>query len=91
MLMRLHVYYYGSVQGVGFRYTIERTAVSLGLTGWVKNLNDGRVEAIVDGDKNSIDKFLAKTGSVFKEYIRDIDTDWSESKNEFETFDIRFE
>jgi len=91
MKMRLHIYYYGSVQGVGFRYTIERTAVSLGLTGWVKNLNDGRVEAIVDGDKNSIDKFLAKTGSVFKEYIRDIDTDWSESKNEFETFDIRFE
>lgn len=40
----------GHVQGVGFRYFVQRTATALGLTGWVRNLPDGRVEVLGQGE-----------------------------------------
>jgi len=46
MAKRAHVYYSGSVQGVGFRFTAEDLARQNNLTGWVKNLADGRVEIV---------------------------------------------
>lgn len=54
MKIRKHIYFSGSVQGVGFRYRAYYAAESLGLTGWVKNLWDGRVEMEVQGDPESI-------------------------------------
>jgi acylphosphatase len=48
--MRRHLFYSGRVQGVGFRYTAQRIARSFAVTGWVRNLPDGRVELIVEGD-----------------------------------------
>lgn len=87
---RLHVYYSGSVQGVGFRFTAERIANSLGLTGWVRNLKDGRVEAVCEGEKPDLEYFLRKITNIFKDYIRDADTEMSEARGEFEGFDIRF-
>jgi acylphosphatase len=47
---------YGNVQGVGYRSYIGRVAERLGLAGWIKNLADGSVEAIFQGDKDSVDK-----------------------------------
>ncbi len=85
-----HVYYSGSVQGVGFRFTAERFAQSLGLAGWVKNLHDGRVEILLEGKEAVIKEFLQKVETVFKDYIRDTQTEWSEATDELETFDIRF-
>ncbi len=90
MSKRLHVYYSGTVQGVGFRYTAERVAGSLGLKGWAKNLPDGRVEVLCEGPKAALDQFAEKIYSVFKEYIRDADIDWSDATGEFDDFDIRF-
>ena len=87
---RLHLYYSGSVQGIGFRYTAERIADSLKLTGWVKNLPDGRVEVMVEGNEPEIELFLQKINDIFKEYIRDIGTEWGEATGEFSGFDIRF-
>jgi acylphosphatase len=49
----------GEVQGVGFRRFTEATAQALELTGWVRNLRDGRVEAIASGDEAVLDKFKA--------------------------------
>lgn len=86
---RLHVYYAGSVQGVGFRFTAERTALSLGLNGWVRNLSDGRVEVLCEGAESLLREFLRKVDGVFREYISDIDAEWGEATGEFEGFDIK--
>ncbi|MDO4293638.1 MAG: acylphosphatase [Eubacteriales bacterium] len=56
--MRRHYYFSGRVQAVGFRYTAYRTANRMGLTGWVENLEDGRVEMEVQGQAGTIDLFL---------------------------------
>ena len=90
MNKRLHIYYSGSVQGVGFRYTAERFAYSLGLTGWARNLRDGRVEVLCEGKESAAKEFLQKIEGVFKSYIRDCAVDWAEATGEFEGFDIRF-
>ncbi|MFH0763629.1 MAG: acylphosphatase [Candidatus Omnitrophota bacterium] len=90
MAKRLHAYYDGSVQGVGFRYTVQRSAEALGLAGWAKNLTDGRVEVVLEGKETDIKKFLQKIESVFSLYIRDVDAGWSEANGEFSGFDIRF-
>jgi acylphosphatase len=87
---RLRAYYSGSVQGIGFRFTAERTASSLGLTGWVKNLRDGRVEILCEGTDSALKEFLKKIEDIFSGYIRDRDIDWGEAMGEFEIFDIRF-
>lgn len=48
-MIRKHIYFSGRVQGVGFRYQAAYYARSLGLTGWVRNLSDGRVEMEIQG------------------------------------------
>ncbi|WP_442918877.1 acylphosphatase [Ligilactobacillus sp.] len=56
--IRLHLIFYGKVQGVGFRYSATMLANELGLTGWVKNLSDGTVEMQVQGSTQLIDKLV---------------------------------
>ena len=51
---RAHVLYGGRVQGVGFRYFARDAALREGVTGWVRNLADGRVEALVEGDVEAV-------------------------------------
>ena len=58
-MRRIHVRISGKVQGVAFRHDTQRTALSLNLTGWVKNLPDGRVEAVFEGENDSIDAMRA--------------------------------
>lgn len=62
MMVRKHIIFSGRVQGVGFRYTSCYLARSLGLTGWVRNLEDGTVEMEVQGDHKSIDRLTARLG-----------------------------
>ena len=50
----------GIVQGVGYRMWLRRTAVDLGLRGFVRNLDDGRVEAFVEGDERNVDALVVK-------------------------------
>ena len=90
MQKRLHIYYPGSVQGVGFRFTVERTASSLGLSGWVKNLGDGRVESVVEGEEMAIEDFRKKILDIFGGYIRQTEAVSGEATGEFGSFDIRF-
>lgn len=56
--VRRHIYFSGMVQGVGFRYRAMHAAQSLGLTGWVRNLWDERVEMEVQGDEESIERMI---------------------------------
>jgi acylphosphatase len=58
-MRRIHLWISGKVQGVAFRHDTRRTALSLNLTGWVKNLPDGRVEAVFEGENDSVDAMRA--------------------------------
>jgi len=57
--IRVHLYIYGHVQGVFYRDTMRRFAQSLGLTGWVRNLPDGRVEAVVEGEEEKVEQLVS--------------------------------
>jgi acylphosphatase len=57
-MISLQVFYEGSVQGVGFRWTIRHIAKGFDVTGWVRNLHDGRVELQVTGEENEVRAFL---------------------------------
>jgi acylphosphatase len=65
-LTRRHVTFRGAVQGVGFRWFLKETADEMGLAGWVRNLDDGSVEAEVEGTSESLDEFerRARTGNT---------------------------
>ena len=73
MTVRRHIYFSGRVQGVGFRYSATYLARPLGLTGWVKNLWDGRVEMEVQGDGRAIERLL--DGLQNQRFIRIDDMD----------------
>ena len=57
-MISLQVFYEGRVQGVGFRFTVRHIAKGFDLTGWVRNLPDGRVELRVSGDEEEVRAFL---------------------------------
>ena len=54
----LQVFYEGNVQGVGYRWTVRHAATGFDVTGWVRNLPDGRVELQVTGEENEVRAFL---------------------------------
>jgi acylphosphatase len=58
MTVRRHVVVHGFVQGVFFRDTVHRQAVSAGVTGWVRNNWDGTVEAVFEGDAAAVDRLV---------------------------------
>ena len=64
------VVFSGTVQGVGFRYTACRVADGFDVTGTVRNLPDGCVECVVEGDAAEIDAFLEALGRRMSGYIR---------------------
>jgi acylphosphatase len=56
--VRAHVWISGRVQGVGYRYATVETATQLALTGWVRNLPDGRVEAVFEGSPGVVEQMI---------------------------------
>ena len=60
MQKRVRVLISGRVQGVGFRYWVRSRAIELGLAGWVRNLADGKVEAVFEGDEVEVKKMIKK-------------------------------
>lgn len=87
---RLHAFYSGRVQGVGFRFTAIDAAAELGLKGWVRNLRDGRVEAICEGNEEQLQGFLSKIKDAMGSYIFKEELNWEEATGEFKKFDIKF-
>ncbi len=87
-MVRSHSIFTGRVVGVGFRYTAQRMANEQKLTGWVKNLPDGRVEMMVEGPRPKIEHLLFKLNSRFE--ISKADTDWLDARGQFTGFDIAY-
>lgn len=88
---RIHVFYTGRVQGVGFRHTAEEIALDLDLTGWVKNLHDGRVEVVAEGSKAILDLFLERiTSSHLGPHIKKCESSWERPSGEFSDFRVEF-
>lgn len=90
MLKRIHVFYSGLVQGVGFRFTARDLADKFGVTGWVKNLRDRRVELVAEAEDSLLRDFLSQIEQYFRSYIKDVDISWQKASGEFNDFDIRF-
>jgi len=89
MQKRLHVYFYGSVQGIGFRYTAAKLAHEYEIAGWVRNLPDGRVEVVVEGDEETLRSFLQGIKDEFEGYVTDVQPEWSNTKDGFIGFEVR--
>jgi len=70
--VRRRVYYSGRVQGVGFRYTAQRLAHEHAVTGFVRNLPDGRVELVVEGAPGAVEGLLAAIRRQMHGYIHDL-------------------
>lgn len=67
----LQVFYEGHVQGVGFRWSVRHIAKGFDVTGWIRNLTDGRVELQVSGEENEVREFLdAVAQSELRAHIR---------------------
>lgn len=91
MTTRAHIFVSGIVQGVNFRYYTAATATELGLKGWVRNMRDGRVEVLCEGEEEKVNQMIEwcrkgppsasvrGVGVVMEEYI-----------GEFSAFDISY-
>jgi len=81
----------GVVQGVGFRWFVERTAKKYGLSGWVKNLYDGSVETYAEGDDSLLREFIndVKIGPAGSR-VSGVKVEWSEFTGNFKDFRITF-
>jgi len=90
-IARAHIFVSGRVQGVFFRENTRRKAKKLSLLGFVKNLPDGRVEAVFEGEKEKIMKMIewAKKGPILAR-VENVEVIWEEPKGEFDDFEIRY-
>lgn len=91
MKTNAHVYISGRVQGVFFRVETQRAAKRLGVQGWVRNLNDGRVEALFRGERLRIEKMIAwcRIGAP-RSRVTDVEIEWgADDHTTGEEFKIR--
>ena len=89
-MKQAHVFISGTVQGVGYRYFVKSNAKKLGLVGWVRNAEDGGVEAVFQGEKDSIESIieLCRKGPFLSE-VKNIGFEWEEIEESFVDFSIR--
>ena len=91
MKKRVHVFYAGRVQGVGFRVNAEETAKVFGVVGWVKNIRDGRVELVAEGEEIVLRRFLHELRiGPMRNFIKQVDMTWSACTDGFAEFEIRY-
>jgi acylphosphatase len=87
---RCEVHYSGRVQGVGFRYTVRHLAGGFRVTGFVRNLPDGRVQLVAEGPRAEMNRFLAAIGDEMSSHIRDAAKDVRPATGEFQAFEVRY-
>lgn len=79
----------GRVQGVNFRYFTQRTACQHGITGWVRNLPDGDVEALFEGTQSAVQEVIdwCRTGPAAAR-VDELLIDWEDFRDEFDSFEV---
>lgn len=89
--IQAHVFISGRVQGVGFRWSTQRTAQQLRLTGWVKNLWDGRVEAVFEGPEDAVRQAVSWCHHGERPArVEDVDVTYNAPTGKFNSFRITF-
>jgi acylphosphatase len=88
---RVHLIIHGYVQGVFYRASTRESAARLGLTGWVRNLPDGNVEALFEGHLDNIHEAIewCREGPPGANVLK-IDEEWTDFKGDSKSFDIRY-
>lgn len=88
---RVHLTISGRVQGVGFRASTRRQANRYGLTGWVRNLANGDVEAVVEGNEDDLKELIswARSGPRLAR-VNDLEANWKDHTGEFDSFSVRY-
>jgi acylphosphatase len=89
-MKRLCVYFLGRVQGVGFRFTVQNLTQNRPVTGFVRNLADGRVELVAEGKEQELRAFLEAIQSHMARYIHECKIQWSVATGEFKQFEVKF-
>ncbi|MFZ5916652.1 MAG: acylphosphatase [Chloroflexota bacterium] len=89
--VRLHATVHGRVQGVSFRYYTHQQAQQLGVVGFVRNLWDGSVEVMAEGERSRVAQLLSwlRQGPRMASVER-VDVAWSAPSGEFERFEVRY-
>ncbi len=88
--VRLHARVEGRVQGVGFRFFVQQTAQSLGVTGWVRNRWDRSVEVVAEGERAALERLLAALRRGPRaSFVSDVKAEWGEASGEFRGFGVR--
>jgi len=87
---RHEVYYSGRVQGVGFRYTVRWVAKRFAVTGFVRNLPDGRVQLVAEGRPDELRRFLDAVDAEMGHYVVDHQEQAGAASGRFQGFEIRF-
>ncbi|CUU35847.1 MAG: acylphosphatase [Fimbriimonadales bacterium] len=89
-MKRLYAQVYGRVQGVGFRWFVQEHATRLGLTGYVRNLPDGSVEVVAEGEESALRTLLEQVLRVGPPgaWVREVDAHWDAGTGEFGEFRI---
>jgi acylphosphatase len=88
-MRRTTCYFSGTVQGVGFRYTAMNIAQGYDVTGFVRNLGDGRVELVIEGSDNDRKGLVQEIHDQMGDYISDVKSTESAATGEFERFTVR--
>ncbi len=88
--IRIRTFYSGKVQGVGFRWTVRNISNNFEIDGYVKNLADGRVEMVAEGDEKQVGAFIEAINERMSGYIRDIRKEKERPAEEKSGFEIRF-
>lgn len=85
--VRCEVHYSGHVQGVGFRWNACNIARDYSVTGFVRNLPDGRVHLVAEGERGEVERFLATIADSMQGNIRHAETVVSPATDEYQSFE----
>jgi acylphosphatase len=88
-MIRLIAHFSGTVQGVGFRFMTRQIATQYAVAGFVKNLSDGRVEMVVEGEAREVNALLHSIRERMSDFVEGVEENHSPATGEFKGFEIR--